>query len=415
MKIIFVTRLFSGLEKSFLTKKWSPTGVPTIYKMIELLDRTHDTEFLFTVKDSGKGYFSSWKAKSNTRIKVDKLNKNIVIISGVRRFPFFLGRKIRIAFREMYQFTYILLCVLRNRPNVLYCDNSNIIVGAIVARILKNVSVVFRVMGINQHMYKVINNNGIILSFYKWIYKSPFKIVICTQDGSGVELWVNKAFRNNTNVKILVNGVDSFDKRPVLNNNIKKLISNKTSILFVGKLEIYKGCFEFIKAIEILINKDLKNFHVIVIGNGTQRDRLISYINNFQEKGYITFIDSLPNSEILSLHRYTDIYVSMNHLGNLSNANLEAISSNDCIVIPEAQYEKGIDIITNKLLGEAVTRVPINNPEILSSILFDLVNNRSKRELLSSLIKKKKKSFLYSWDERLNYELKLLSLLDNKK
>ena len=48
MNIIFVTRLFSGLEKSFITKKWSPTGVPTIYKMIEALDRTCNVQFLFT-------------------------------------------------------------------------------------------------------------------------------------------------------------------------------------------------------------------------------------------------------------------------------------------------------------------------------------------------------------------------------
>jgi len=133
VKIIFVTRLFSGLEKSFLTKKWSPTGVPTIYKMIEALDRTHNTQFIFTAKDNGVGYFSSWNSKSNISIGLDKINQSVTIVSGIRRFPLFLGRKARIVLREIYQFSYIFLKVINSKPDILYCDNSNIIVGSIVA------------------------------------------------------------------------------------------------------------------------------------------------------------------------------------------------------------------------------------------------------------------------------------------
>ena len=52
MKILYSTRLFSGLESSFINKKWNPTGVPTIYKLIEELDKKHDTKFIFSAKDS---------------------------------------------------------------------------------------------------------------------------------------------------------------------------------------------------------------------------------------------------------------------------------------------------------------------------------------------------------------------------
>jgi glycosyltransferase involved in cell wall biosynthesis len=146
-----------------------------------------------------------------------------------------------------------------------------------------------------------------------------------------------------------------------------------------------------------------------VVGTGTEKERLEGYIQKAKIEDCVTFIDSLPHSQILALHKYTDIYVSMNHLGNLSNANLEAVNSNDCMIISEAQYEKGIDIVTNQLLGEAVVRVPINNPELLANDLIDLIDDNSKRELLSISIGNKKKKFIRSWSDRINYEINLFS------
>jgi len=411
MNIIFVTRLFSGLEKSFITKKWIPTGVPTIYKMVESLDRTYNTQFIFTAKDNGKGYSSSWKIKSNSKFKLDKINQYITVISGVNRFPLFLGRRVRIIFREMYQFIYVFFQVVRNKPDILYCDNSNIIVGSVVARLLNNVSVVFRVMGVNQHMYKMVNNSSLFSLFYRWVYRAPFKLVVCTQDGSGVKEWSSRAFNKNVDVKILINGVDNIDANAELKKNIKELIDNKTSILFVGKLESYKGCVEFIDAIVLILSRGVKNIHVLVVGTGTEKKMLYDRIKQAKIENYVTFIDNLPHIQILALHKYTDIYVSMNHMGNLSNANLEAINLNDCMIIPEPQYEKDIDITTSQLLGESVVRVPIKNPEFLANKLVELINNRPSRELLSKEISNKKKKFIYSWDERIDYEMNLLSLL----
>jgi glycosyltransferase involved in cell wall biosynthesis len=413
VNIIFVTRLFSGIENSLLTKKWSPTGVPTIYKMVEALDCTHNTQFIFTAKDSGEGYSSSWDLGSNVKFKLDKINQEITVVSGINRFPSFFGRKIRIILREITQFIYVISRVIIIKPDVLYCDSSNIIIGSIVSRFFNNISVVYRVMGVNQYMQRVVNNNGIIPMIYKWLYRSPFKLVICTQDGSGVENWTYRAFKKNIDVKILINGVDDFYKGDDLNNNIKKLIDNKISILFVGKLESYKGCIEFINAIEIVLNKGVKNIHTLVIGTGTKKERLKDCIKRAKIEDYVTLIDSLPHSQILSLHKYTDIYVSMNHLGNLSNANLEAINSNDCMIIPETQYEKGIDIVTSQLLGESVVRVPINRPEILADNLIELINDNYKRELLSISIGNKKKKFIRSWSDRINYEINLFSLLNS--
>ena len=50
-KVLYVARLFSGLEVSLSSRDWNPTGVPTIYKVINEIDKEFNTRFIFTAKD----------------------------------------------------------------------------------------------------------------------------------------------------------------------------------------------------------------------------------------------------------------------------------------------------------------------------------------------------------------------------
>ena len=60
MNILFVTRLYSGFEKSLYSKIWNPEGVPTIYNLFNGLSLSHDLSIIFTAKDSGSTYTSNW-------------------------------------------------------------------------------------------------------------------------------------------------------------------------------------------------------------------------------------------------------------------------------------------------------------------------------------------------------------------
>ena len=70
MKILYATRLFSGLERSFIDKKWDPIGVPTIYKLIEELDKSHNVRFIFSSKDWSNGWLLSWRCSKDKVISV---------------------------------------------------------------------------------------------------------------------------------------------------------------------------------------------------------------------------------------------------------------------------------------------------------------------------------------------------------
>ena len=91
MKILYACRLFSGLETSVISKKWKPTGVPTIFKFLERLEE-HTDLHIFLVQKPG---FSKKYYSKDFKFKWEKFKNPINLISGVTYFSF-LPRKIKI-------------------------------------------------------------------------------------------------------------------------------------------------------------------------------------------------------------------------------------------------------------------------------------------------------------------------------
>ena len=86
----------------------------------------------------------------------------------------------------------------------------------------------------------------------------------------------------------------------------------------------------------------------------------------------------------------TDIYVSANSDGNLTNANLEAIAANACMIVPAPQHEKHIDVKTTEYLADAVSYFRHDDPNDLKEKILHLVNNPYEIEQLSRKLDTKK-------------------------
>ncbi len=79
MRILYVVRLFSGLEDGLRERAWRPRGVPTIYRMIEALDRSaHDVRFVFTCKDVD----SAWPHGAHQSFAVEGLTHPVTVLVG---------------------------------------------------------------------------------------------------------------------------------------------------------------------------------------------------------------------------------------------------------------------------------------------------------------------------------------------
>lgn len=400
-KILYISRLFSGLEQSLIKEYWSPTGVPTIYKFIEHLQTEEfNCEFIF----AAKGGFSSYKATANRKIQLSGFDRPITILHSHYQIEHkFIGK----IWRELCHFSSIAFRAILFRPSIIYIDHANIWSAGIFARFTP-FKVVFRIMGVYPAMRLAVESKKPTVSqrLLRWLYKSPFALVICTQDGSGIENWLAKSLRADVQVEKLMNGVIHLPSRKEEHENSKIVIT------FLGKLEEAKGAKQFVEAACNVLKTQKNKFTINVIGFGSLRESLINKVKIEKFEEAFNFKERIPHREVASILNQTDIYVSLNRLGNLSNANLEAISAGCCIIMPKSQHQNGIDLFTDELLPhDAAWRIEsADDINGLSFAIQSLATDITGRKKMGAAAREVGKTF-DSWDGRVKTELALLNSL----
>ena len=137
----------------------------------------------------------------------------------------------------------------------------------------------------------------------------------------------------------------------------------------------------------------------------------IIIINRIKKNNYtnsFTFLSNIPHKKVMQLHQISDIYVSANNDGNLSNANLEAISSNDCMVIPKPRKLEKIDMKTFFYLQNSVIYYDATRTDDLIKNLKFLITNPSEINKMKKKISETKNNFLKSWKQRVKEEKNIL-------
>ena len=409
MKILYICRIFSGLSNSIKEKRWMPTGVPTIYKMIEKIDSlSFSSEFIFTDWISNENK-TSLNLRINKKIKLNGLKSEILLVSGLFFGNFFVESRIMKILIEIKRQFSILFSVIRFNPDIIYVDRANLISGAICSRFLRK-KVVLRIMGIYPSMWEILDSTNFFNIFLKWCLKSSFSLVICTEDGSGGRQWMNRALNENVKRINLLNGVDILNSQSKNRVSLKKINKNKINVLFKGRFEKIKGCYEFINGISYLDQKTKRKINIIMIGTGSEEKKILKLVEKKKLKNIFFHFKNVPHKKIYLYHNVANIYVSLNQAGNLSNSNLECFKAGICSIIPVERKKFFRDINIKKYFDENdLIRIPWKNQEKeLSVILKFLINNKSKIKFYSKNIHEKSKKVLISWNKRIGKELKLL-------
>tara|TARA_B100002052_G_C15821813_1_gene570914 strand:- start:59 stop:1279 length:1221 start_codon:yes stop_codon:yes gene_type:complete len=406
MSFLFITRLYSGFESSLEKMNWQPEGVPTIYNLFETIANKYDTSIIFTAKDSGSTYTSNWTKRKDESIKLKNLNANIVVLSGKFYFPSFIPRKLAMILRDIRQLFKIIIFIKKNNPNIVYCDSANVVIAFCLTKFFPNKPIVVRVLGVCSFWRSILNSKRLVHKIYKFSFKGKFASVIGTQDGSGIEYWFDEVLNKKVPRYVLLNGVTK--------NKINTSIRKRKKILFVGRLEDYKGIIIFINAMINVLKKYKGSFSIIIIGDGTLYDKAFSLTKSSGFVEQFTFLRSIPHNDVLNYYSNSDIYVSANTDGNLINTNLEAISSSCCMIIPSPQEKKLIDIKTYQLLQESVLYYKVNSVEDLSKKILYLLNYPDNIEKFKNKISNIKTNFIRTWKERMDEEFLILKSLIDK-
>jgi glycosyltransferase involved in cell wall biosynthesis len=192
---------------------------------------------------------------------------------------------------------------------------------------------------------------------------------------------------NPKNVVIMPNAVNT-DKFKV--GSTKKKIElgipeNHKVILTVRRLVSEKRVEDVIIAFADFINKNqIKDYHLIIGGDGPEYEKLVKLTNALNLDQYITFLGFVDNDKLPEIYSISDIYILSSQQEGLSLTLLEAMSSENVIV--STSSTGGSDVIKESYNGflyqvgdtTQLSKILLNISKLSQNELNDLKFNARK-------------------------------------
>lgn len=405
MTSIFVTRIFSGLFETIKSGQWNPTGIPAFVRLAERCAKEGPVQWLLICKTQEESAL------------VEHRTRRMEFGNGISFIVFPFHKLTRIGqldelLNDILVLPKLLRLVRHNKNTFLYCDRSNICFAAIFKLFLRR-KVVVRILGIYPGQKALVDSRSYrILHWLTYLaYKVRYDLAVCTQDGSGVEHYLNLLLNRKTKKAILLNGND-LAMTKVQGVDLKRTPDQPVKLLFVGTLAQSKGILDFVEALKLLHQKDVR-FTATIVGKGPLFDQLKEFLRAHHLADFVQMAGAVSLEDVKKYYIESDIYVSLNQLGNLSNTVLDAMNAGKCIVMLGKDRVTHSDEITEQLVPEdAAVRVDRSNLMIgLVEKLQHLIEHPELIQRYSMRMREFSPTFLWSWDKRIEYELGLLKRL----
>ena len=175
-------------------------------------------------------------------------------------------------------------------------------------------------------------------------------IFLFSEDGSNIKNFKIKYLNKKIKSSTFINGV----KKNVRHTNhfadIKEKYSNKIKLLFVSRLETNKNCDLLINSLANLDGNLKKKIILFVVGSGSQLKHLQNLVKTKKIQSYVKFLGSVSHHKINDIYDISDIFISLNSTGNMSNTCLEAFNSGICCIIPDEKTSKMVAIKLFKII-----------------------------------------------------------------
>jgi len=284
----------------------------------------------------------------NSAIKIIKINnykKNIVLYSKIRSLI-----NIVFSLKEVFQ---------KEEPDIIISFITLTNIFSTIAATMARKKII-----LSEHTnYK--RNSKDILGFFRYIiYPFANAVVVLTNHDRAEYSFVKNVYTIHN---------------PLLLENKYLNIKREKIILGVGRLIHLKGFDLLIKAFYKLKTKDWK---LVIVGEGPERNKLESLINNLGLNEYVSLAGLTTDVE--KYYKKASIFVLSSRTEGFPGALCEAMGYG-CASIAFNCHTGPSDIINNKVNGVLVEP---ENEEQLSCEIQNLIDNREYRKILSSNSKK---------------------------
>jgi glycosyltransferase involved in cell wall biosynthesis len=136
-------------------------------------------------------------------------------------------------------------------------------------------------------------------------------------------------------ISIIPGGVDSREF-----SNVGEIPRENKTILYVGRLEKYKGVQHIIKALPLLSN----DFRMRIVGGGAYKGELLRLMHRLGMDSRVSFYENLPREELLRMYASSSVFVMLSQHEAYSLVLGEALASKTpCIVANTSALAEWID------------------------------------------------------------------------
>lgn len=400
MRTLVLARLFSGLAGGLSEGRWDPRGVPTFYKLIEGLQADPEIEHrtILFCKDPDPRF------KKATRYHLDEAGTIDVI--PWRAPTAGRIRKLDRLVTELDHFFRAVWIGLTERFDIVYATYALVLPAACLAHLARS-KIVLRLMGIfPQHREMRLGRHPL----FRWAMKAPYASVVCSEDGSDPSETLPSLLGPGVSLTVRLNGCDvplAPDRSVPADRPLR--------VTFLGRLESYKGADLFIQAALEAERQKPGGFEFTIIGDGPLRSNLESMATD-PVVAPVTFLGAVPHDAVTRALHATDIYVSVNLHGNLSNANLEALAAGCAVVLPSSDQKTPIDLATDRLISSKAARRYDRDdvPASLAAVLLELTSNRESVNKSRSAARETATELICSWTDRIKADIESLKTLAHR-
>ena len=393
MRVNIIFRKFSGLQDSFKKKNWLPLGSPVLINFIKYLDSKDNLQIILVDENTNKeNYIIKKFVFKNLNSSIFIINKNLFNNSNL----------ILKILNNIILYSIIIFKSVLFRAHAHYVDNQNLVAGAILSLISSQVTLrLLGSWGINFEF----KNKGFFSYLRKKFYGFKFKNIICTDDGSNFNNILKKnIFSKKTKVYHILNGSEFLKfKYFSLNKNNNK---NKFKVIHFGRFDIDKGTQKFIKTVHKIVKLN-KNIEFLIFGYGNYFD----FINNYVKKYNIhKSVHVLPKQNFKQIEKHmlkSDLYVSTNLIGSLSNSSLEAIGFGLPSIFVNTVEDKNHSL-KNELNKNYFYFSEKKFEDDLSNLILKYYRSPQLLKLNSINIRSKFKNKISSWENRIEIERNIL-------
>lgn len=290
-------------------------------------------------------------------------------------------------------------------------------------RAAKRISVEFRLPLVTRFQGTILTNrdNNIInrIRFHPHFHALQTKadITIMTDDGTKGNQVLMNVNNKSSIIKFWRNGVDiqkSYEideveqKRKVKSLKEKYGISNSDKVLVtISRLASWKRVDRAISAFADA-KKNIPSLKLIIVGDGEERESLKNIANKLNVEKDVIFVGAVAQKEIQLYLEIADVFLSLYDLSNVGNPLLEAMSCGKAIITLNVGDTKSV--ISNNYNGILI------EPNDLKSIpdhIYKLIFDEKFSQFLSGNAAQYAKENFWSWEDRMNAELEVISnLLD---